>query len=142
MTYVYGFLVILIVGSVVFLVYKARARGKPRAPSARELDLVIARLTMEIRRNPGSAATFCKRAVARQKKGDLSGALADLNRALSLDANLAEAHYYRGTVLEQTGDLAGAEKEFDWILTSGENPFYGTAAQERLEQVRARKKPG
>jgi tetratricopeptide (TPR) repeat protein len=142
MPYFLGFVLILIVGSAAFLAYNAHVKGKPRAPSPRQLDLMIAKLTGEIRRNPGNAAAFCKRGITRQKKGDLPGALADLDQALALDPNLAEAHYHRGAALEQIGDLPGAQKEFDSIAASDDNPFYGTAAKERLAQLRARKKTG
>ena len=142
MRYFIGFVTALIVGSAAFLAYKAHRKGKPWTASRRQLDLAIVQLSQEIRRNPSSAAAFCKRGIIRQKKGDLPGALADLERALALDPSLTEARYHHGAALEQKGDLAGAEKEFDWIMNAGEDPYYGTAAQERLAQMRSGKKPG
>lgn len=142
MGYLGIFLLLLIAGSAAFLLYKAWRKSKSRGLNPRKLDLLIAQLTMEMRRSPNNAVLCCKRGIARQKKGDLTGALTDLGRALALDPGLSEAHFQRGAVLERTGDLSGAENEFDWIVTSGNDPFYGTAAQERLDQLRAKKKSG
>jgi len=77
-----------------------------------------------------------------QRKGDLPAALADLERALALDPKLTEARYHRASVLEQTGDLAGAEKEFDSIVNFSEDACYATAAKDRLAQLRSKKKSG
>jgi tetratricopeptide (TPR) repeat protein len=142
MPYLIGFVVVLIVGSAAFLAYKAYQKSKSPTASRRKLDLAMMQLGQEIRRNPNNAAAFSKRGIIRQKKGDLPGALADLERALALDPSLTEARYHHGAALEQKGDLAGAEKEFDWIMTFSEDLFYKTAVKDRLAQVRSRRKFG
>jgi tetratricopeptide (TPR) repeat protein len=142
MGYWLGFIALLIVGSAAFLAYKARQKAKSRDADRRHLDLAIAQLSLEIRRNPKNAAAFCKRGIVRQRKGDLPGALADFERALALDPSLTEARYHHGAALEQKGDLAGAEKEFNWILDMGKDLYYGTAAKDRLDQAHFKKKPG
>jgi tetratricopeptide (TPR) repeat protein len=142
MVYWLGFVAVLIVGSAAFLAYQAHQKAKSRNTSRKKLDLAIAQLTLELRRNPKNAAAFSKRGIVRQRIGDLPAALADFERALALDPNLTEARYHRGAALEQKGDLAGAEKEFNWILDAGNDAFYGTAAKDRLDQMHAKKKSG
>ena len=41
-------------------------------------------------------------------KGDLDGALADENKAVEIDPNIAEAYYNRGFIKRAKGDLDGA----------------------------------
>ena len=142
MGYLIGFVAALIVGSAAFLAYKAHQQRKSPSASRQQLDLAMVQLGQEIRRNPNNAAAFSKRGIIRQKKGDLPGALADLERAQALDGSLTEARYHHGAALEQTGDLAGAEKEFDWIMNFSEDPYYKTAVKDRLAQVRSRIKHG
>ena len=142
MHYLIGFVVVLIVGSAAFLGYQAYQKRKTPGVDRRKLDLAMVQLAQEIRRNPNNAAAFSKRGIIRQKKGDLPGALADFEHALTLDAGLTEAHYHRGAALEQKGDLAGAEKEFEWIMTTSDDAYYKTAVKDRLAQVRSRRKFG
>ena len=143
MAYLAAFILFLIVGSAAFLGYKAhQKKAGARNAGRRQLDLAVAQLSRQIRHNPNNGGAFCKRGIIRQRKGDLPGAVADLERALALDPSMSEARYHHGAALEQIGDLAGAEKEFDWIVITGNDPYYGTAARERLDQLRARKKPG
>ena len=46
-------------------------------------------------------------------KGDLDGALTDLNRAIELNPNLAQIYTIRGKVKEAKGDLIGAAADFN-----------------------------
>jgi tetratricopeptide (TPR) repeat protein len=142
MGYLIGVVIVLIVGSGAFLGYKAYQKRKSRGPSRRQFDLAIVQLSGDIRRNPNNAVAYCKRGIIRQKKGDLTGALADFERAMALNPDFSEARYHHAVTLEQKGDLAGAEKEFNQIADSGENPYFGTAAEERLAKLRSKKKPG
>jgi tetratricopeptide (TPR) repeat protein len=142
MKYLISLVVVLIVGSASFLAYKEYRKRKSPVASRRQLDLAMVQLNQEIRRNPNNAVAFSNRGIIRQKKGDLPGALADLEHALALDPSLTEARYHHGAALEQIGDLAAAEKEFDWIMNFSEDPFYKTAVKDRLAQVRSRRKFG
>ncbi|MGO8704164.1 MAG: tetratricopeptide repeat protein [Candidatus Brocadiia bacterium] len=142
MLYWLAFVAVLIVGVAGYLAHQARQKAKARSAGRRQLELAIAKLTLELRHNPKNAALFCKRGTVRQRSGDLAGAMADFERGLFLDPNLAEAHYHHGMALEQKGDLAGAEKEFHWIVDAGNDAYYGTAAKERLDQMRGKKKSG
>ena len=137
-----GVIAVVIVGAAAFLAYQARQRAKSRNASRLKLDLAIVQLSVEIRRNPNNAAAFCKRGIVRQRKGDLTGALADLDRALAINPSLTEARYHHASALDQKGDLAAAEKEFDWIVKQSDDPYYGTAAKDRLDLVRAKMKSG
>lgn len=49
---------------------------------------------------------------AKLEVGDVDGALAHIDAALEREPNHADAHYYRGLVLEQKGDLRGATVSF------------------------------
>jgi hypothetical protein len=100
MRYWIGFVAVLIVGAAAFLAYKARRKARSRNADRRKLDLAVAQLSLEIRRNPKNAVAFCKRGIVRRRKGDLSGALADPERALALEPGLTEAHYHHGAALE------------------------------------------
>ncbi len=142
MRYWLGFVAVLIVGTGGYLAHQWRRKAKSRDAGRRKLELAVAQLTLEIRRSPKNAALFSKRGIVRQRAGDLPGALTDFERALFLDPHFAEAHYHHGAALEQKGDLAGAEKEFNWIVDMGNDAYYGTAAKERLDQMRGKKKSG
>ena len=49
---------------------------------------------------------------AKLEVGDVDGALAHVDAALEREPHHADAHYYRGLVLEQKGDLRGATVSF------------------------------
>jgi tetratricopeptide (TPR) repeat protein len=60
-----------------------------------------------------TARDYCNRGIARQKKGDLDGALADYNRAIKLDPHDATAYDNRGLAKMAKGDLDGALADYD-----------------------------
>jgi tetratricopeptide (TPR) repeat protein len=60
-----------------------------------------------------TARDYCNRGVARQKKGDLDGALADYNRAIELNPQDATPYNNRGLVKATKGDLDGALADYD-----------------------------
>jgi len=63
-----------------------------------------------------TARDYCNRGVARQKKGDLDGALADYSRAIELNAQDATAYNDRGLAKVAKGDLDGALADYDRAL--------------------------
>jgi tetratricopeptide (TPR) repeat protein len=63
-----------------------------------------------------SARDYCNRGVARQKKGDLDGALADYNRAIELNPHDAAPYNNRGLLKVAKGDLDGALADYDRAL--------------------------
>ena len=65
------------------------------------------------------------RGAARLKLGDLEGALADLDRALALDAKDIEAHVWRGEALRLAGRPAAALRDLDAFLASQPDCCWG-----------------
>ena len=63
-----------------------------------------------------TARDYCNRGVARQKKGDLDGALADYSRAIELSPQNATAYNNRGLAEITKGDLDGALADYDRAL--------------------------
>ena len=59
--------------------------------------------------NPNlTSAALANRGIAKYKLGDRSNALADFNRAISLDRDVPKAYYYRGLLKVDSGDKQGA----------------------------------
>ena len=137
MTYFTIGVIVLIVGSSIFLAVMAiKKRGGFRSKS-RQLDLALVGLTQRIRKNPNDAKAHVRRAIVRYRKKDVKGALTDLGRALELDDCDVEAHYHCGIVCHETGDLKRAKQEFTWIRENSEDPFYKIAVRERLQKIEA-----
>ena len=63
-----------------------------------------------------TARDYCNRGVARQKKGDLDGALADYDRAIEINPHDAAVYNNRGLVKIAKGDLNGALADYDRAL--------------------------
>ncbi|MBI4617974.1 MAG: tetratricopeptide repeat protein [Planctomycetes bacterium] len=61
---------------------------------------------------PGSAAAYTRRGIARYDQGDLAGAIADYTREIELDPITAAAYSDRGIALYDRGDLAGAIADY------------------------------
>jgi hypothetical protein len=86
---------------------------EPAPPNTSEQDNAIAAATRMIQDNPRSAhVAYNNRAVAYYQKGDLPRALADLNKAIGLNPEYAEAYMNRGVVYEQLGQSARAEADY------------------------------
>ena len=66
---------------------------------------------------PKTAAEFSTRALARQMKGDLDGAIKDYNQALSLDPKNALIFFQRGLARQTTGDANGAFADYTTALS-------------------------
>lgn len=95
----------------------ARApRGECAALARRELDAAVAA-------NPRAGWTWAWRALGRMS-GDPEGALADLDRALSLSPHYFRAYGWRGALKRRRGDLAGALADLDRAVAGEERyPF-------------------
>src|SRR5687767_15706150 len=65
---------------------------------------------------PASAEAYLRRGLARQSRGNVSGALADFNRALRLKPTLAPAYYYRGNLLYERGEYKAAVGDYDRLV--------------------------
>jgi tetratricopeptide (TPR) repeat protein len=56
----------------------------------------------------GESAKIVDAGRAKEAKGDLDGALADFNRALTLDPKNSDAYFNRGLLKDNKGDVNGA----------------------------------
>lgn len=89
---------------------QSQADAPPQFP---EQDRAIAQATSQIEASPLSAfVAYNNRAVAYFEKGEAEQALADLNKAIELKPDYAEAWYNRGVVHETLGNKREAEKDF------------------------------
>jgi tetratricopeptide (TPR) repeat protein len=101
------------------------ARGKTYLALG-NADAALADFDAAIARAP-DAGSYLLRAQARRGKGDLAGALADLNEAVSRDGTLTSAYVDRGFVKAATRDLDGALADLDAaIRLDGNSPAYFT----------------
>mgnify|MGYP001222874344 CR=1 FL=1 len=136
----YVLILVLLIGSGLFLLLVELKKRGVFVNKARKLDLAIVGLTQQIRRNPNDAQAHMKRGIARFRKKDTKGALEDLARAIEIDDLLVEAHYHYGIINESAGNLGVAEKEYNWIREHSEDPYYKTAIVQRLKNLRAAKR--
>jgi len=67
--------------------------------------------------NEQNARTYHDRGLAKQKKGDLNGAMADYNQALKLNPRDAGVYIDRGNVMSTKGDLDGAMADYNQAIT-------------------------
>lgn len=65
---------------------------------------------------PRDAKTYNNRGLARDRKGDLAGAIADYDRAIELDPKCGTAYLNRGIARARKGDLAGAITDYDHAI--------------------------
>jgi tetratricopeptide (TPR) repeat protein len=77
-----------------------------------DFDEAIAEATLLLKTQE-RAEYYYDRALARQRKGDLNGALEDAGAALREDAQMAKARTLRAAVVLARGDTATALSEFD-----------------------------
>ena len=66
--------------------------------------------------NAENAGTYNARGFAKQKKGDLDGAMADYNQAIKLNPKFAGAYNNRGNIRLGRGDLNGAMADYNQAI--------------------------
>jgi len=142
MTTVVIILAIVLLGgsSIALAIIKYRKRRNTAETKARNLDLAMVQLNQQIRRSPNDGVAFAKRGIIRHKKGDVKGAIGDLERAIELDPANTEARCHHGMALQEVGDLKGAESEFTWIMAHSEDPYFKTAIAKRLKALRVKRR--
>jgi tetratricopeptide (TPR) repeat protein len=79
--------------------------------------------------NVQNAATYIDRGIAKHRKGDLDGAMADYNHAIQLDPQNANAYNNRGNIKLAKGDLNGAMADYNHAIEL--NPKYFRAYNNR-----------
>ena len=105
--------IVLLGGSMAFLLLlKLSKRLRSGSSRRRGLDLMLVKLTQDLRRNPNNVEAYTKRGIIRLKKKDIRGGLSDLDKAIQLDEGQVEARYHRAITLQARGDLPGAEEDF------------------------------
>jgi len=66
-----------------------------------------------------NARTHNDRGLAKQKKGDLNGAMVDYNQAIELNPQYGLAYRNRGNAKRKKGDLDGAIADFNRAIKLG-----------------------
>lgn len=66
--------------------------------------------------NPQTAADYSARGFSREQKGDIDAALADYDKALSLDARNTDALYHRAIARQTKGNWDGALADYNALL--------------------------
>lgn len=138
--WIYVLIVVLLVGSSIFLLVNyLRNRVGKVSHDRRALDLALVKVSQTLKQNPNDAHALAERGIIRIKKGDTKGGMADLHRSLEVDPTNVKAHYHFGMGLYQAGQFAAAGREFDWIMSNSEDPFFKTAVRDKLNDLRAKK---
>jgi Flp pilus assembly protein TadD len=79
--------------------------------------------------NAQNAITYNDRGLAKEKKGDLNGAMADTNQAIKLNPKSSAAYDNRGSAKFLKGDLEGAMADFNQAIKL--NPKNAIAYKDR-----------
>jgi len=102
----------------------------------RKYDEAIADFDVAIRRPRPSFHDYILRSEAKIAKGDLSGAMEDLDKAFSQGKNLHEVHYNRGFIHEKLGNIEEALADYDKTIA------WSKQFQEKQPIVSAVPRPG
>ncbi len=84
--------------------------------------------------HPEDAGAFFNLGSAHFVEGNLAEAEEALNKALELDADHVDAHYYLGLVRAARGDVGGARKHFDAVVDASPHPMLKRLAAGRAEK--------
>ena len=100
--------------------------SEPSEPARSTSSINIASLSEVIKNSPNDPAAYNKRGSALAQAGKTDEALADFNKAISLDANYGPAYANRGLIYRQTRrlDLAMADFERAIALDANSAPAY------------------
>ena len=113
-------LLLLIVCGIIAWVYFLVAHEQPVAiahpATSADTDSGPAPNAIPAPAEPATASDFSDRGLKRQANGDFDGALADYDRALSLDPKAVEVFYRRGLAHQAKGDLAGAIADYTQVI--------------------------
>jgi tetratricopeptide (TPR) repeat protein len=82
-----------------------------------------------VRLKPDFAEAFANRGLVRRYKGDVEGAMQDLNVAIRLKPNLVETFYNRGNLRRDKGDVEGAMQDLNELIRL--KPDYAAAFYSR-----------
>ena len=105
-------------------------------PDERTQAALLDRLDQGLLREPGHLEGLVERARLRRTRGDLPGALGDLERAVRLMPTYTQARYQRGLTRARAGDREGAREDLGW-LEARRTPGSGSAVERLVERLRA-----
>ena len=89
----------------------------PPQKNSSGFDRLIEAYTSVIRDTPNAVNAYALRGAAKYAKGDLDGALADVEQALMLDPHCTSALASRGTIRQRKGDFNGAIEDLSALTT-------------------------
>jgi tetratricopeptide (TPR) repeat protein len=116
---------------------KAQQIESPQTPAAQPENTQIASLTAAIERNPRDAKAWFERANAFAKAADYDHAVADYDRALSIDPKYAGAYYNRAVVYQASGAIDRAIADYDLAIVF--DPKFAAAYNNRGIARRAKR---
>jgi tetratricopeptide (TPR) repeat protein len=94
-------------------------------------------LTAAIPQSPDRAALYVLRASARHAEGRKADARADIDAALSIDANYPEALLQRGAMKYEAGDIAGAQADWNMVIAKAPGTRAADTARKHIADTTA-----
>src|SRR5581483_5947752 len=85
---------------------------------------------------PGVEQVYGNRGAIRESKGDAKGALADVNKAIALNADYGDPYTTRGNIRSEQGDIKGALADYDKaiLINPNDTPAYVGRGMIRYQQ--------
>ncbi len=68
--------------------------------------------------------------------GEYEEAIVELNKAIELDPEYADAYYYRGLAYDKSGEVAKAISDYEKCIELSNDPEVVKSAQELLDKLR------